>query len=65
MSVEPLSGMLDGIIKAEISVGLTDEMRDLLKLVYNRTGVRPSIYGRQKIYEGLVRDGFLRREPAE
>ena len=60
-------------IKSEMSVGLTPEIEQALKIATEFQGMKPSQFGRQAILERLVREGFLRHpmynhetsEPAE
>jgi hypothetical protein len=44
----------------EMSVGLTPEIQESLKIATEFQGMKPSQYGRQAILEKLVREGFLR-----
>jgi hypothetical protein len=47
-------------IKSEMSVGLTPEIEEALKVATDFVGMKPSQFGRQAILEKLVREGFLR-----
>jgi hypothetical protein len=47
-------------IKSEMSVGLTPEIEEALKVATEFQGMKPSQYGRQAILERLVREGFLK-----
>ena len=47
-------------IKSEMSVGLTPEIEEAIKIATDFAGIKPSQYGRQAILEKLVREGYLR-----
>jgi hypothetical protein len=47
-------------IKTEMSVGLTPEIEEALKIATDFVGMKPSQFGRQAILEKLVREGYMR-----
>jgi hypothetical protein len=46
-------------ITLEIMVGITEKIRDGIDNACEDTGLRPSQYARQAIFEKLVREGYL------
>ena len=44
----------------EMSVGLTPEIEEALKVATDFIGMKPSQFGRQAILEKLVREGYMR-----
>ncbi len=52
--------MMVARIKAELMVGITDEIKAALEIATEFSGMRPSQYGRQAILEKLVREGYLK-----
>jgi hypothetical protein len=46
-------------ITLEIMVGITPKIKDGIENACEDTGLRPSQYARQAIFEKLVREGYL------
>ncbi|MGA8697163.1 MAG: hypothetical protein WB689_25660 [Xanthobacteraceae bacterium] len=46
-------------ITEEIMVGLTEKIRDGIENACEDSGMKPSQYARQAIFEKLVREGYL------
>lgn len=51
---------MSATIKTEVSVGVSDEIRDALETATRFSGIKASTYGRISLVEKLVREGFLR-----
>jgi hypothetical protein len=48
-------------ITKELMVGITEKIRDGIDAAWEDTGVRPSIYCREAIFQRLVREGYLNK----
>ena len=46
-------------VTLEMSVGLTEPIRDHLQMAVEYQGIKASTFGRQAILEKLVRDGWI------
>jgi hypothetical protein len=48
------------LVTLEMSVGLTEPIRDHLQVAIEYQGIKASTFGRQAILEKLVRDGWMK-----